>query len=252
MQVAHYHLQSSHSDIHTVFDPHSKVEKILKSFALETAKSKERFLKESAVSIVLCTKSIDIYTAENCFIHDNIGYLTYPKINKMKPITHYRLPEQKLKTIFKTLCKAVRECHKHGIAHRDIRTTNILYDIENDAIKLKGFENADFWGLSKKLSGAFGRKFYSAPETFTQHSYDGEKADMWSLGVVLHELLTGKLPFSSNNYKDYIDGNVQLCSDYKFSDSCVFLLNSLLQVNPAHRITSREIFLHPWFSPLSR
>lgn len=175
MQVAHYHLQSSHSDIHTVFDPHSKVEKILKSFALETAKSKERFLKESAVSIVLCTKSIDIYTAENCFIHDNIGYLTYPKINKMKPITHYRLPEQKLKTIFKTLCKAVRECHKHGIAHRDIRTTNILYDIENDAIKLKGFENADFWGLSKKLSGAFGRKFYSAPETFTQHSYDGEK-----------------------------------------------------------------------------
>lgn len=88
--------------------------------------------------------------------------------------------------------------HNKDIEHRDIKTQNIF--ISSDGIIRLG----DF-GISRKieknndkLKTAAGTPYFMAPETITGDSYD-EKADMWSVGVILYELITLKKPFEGQS-----------------------------------------------------
>ena len=107
-------------------------------------------------------------------------------------------PPEALKIVPK-ICEALQYAHEHGIVHRDIKPENILVD-KQGRVKIADFGIAKITGLEPKdmgLTGAqdiMGTPHYMAPEQVEQPQTVDHRADIYSLGVVFYEMLTGELP----------------------------------------------------------
>lgn len=89
---------------------------------------------------------------------------------------------------------------KRNIIHRDIKPDNILIDVRNNSARLDDFGQAKFVTPGvRHTTGGIGTPLYSAPEVDAKiPDYDGRKADIFSLGAVFYECLSGKPPFLEN------------------------------------------------------
>ena len=96
----------------------------------------------------------------------------------------------------------VQECHRYGIVHRDIKLENFLLELDNKdqsiTVKLGDFGVARVGRRGKNFSGVAGTCIAMAPEMIRNEKYS-EKVDCWSLGIILHEILTNYLPFYNEN-----------------------------------------------------
>ncbi len=106
-------------------------------------------------------------------------------------------PEQAL-AIVPPVCEALQFAHEHGIVHRDIKPENLLLD-KAGRVKIADFGIAKMIGttgqnVGESLSQPFGTPAYAAPEQRDDTSQVDHRADIYSLGVILYELLTGELP----------------------------------------------------------
>ncbi|XP_032758510.1 sperm motility kinase X-like [Rattus rattus] len=157
------------------------------------------------------------------------------------------LDEGEAQTIFLELCLAIDYIHSQNIAHRDIKAENVLLDWEGH-VKL-----ADF-GLSKRLesgeksNGFCGTAQYSAPEVFLHTPYDAIVSDMWSLGVLLHYLVIGFLPFREKGFSKikYEILSWSGCIPYYLSPDLHNALKRLMTKDPTKRPSIKEILAHPW------
>lgn len=93
--------------------------------------------------------------------------------------------------------------HNFGIAHRDIKPENVLMidSTEDSDIKLVDFGLAKTLGPNETSNEAFGTLCYVAPEILLQNAYD-KSVDLWSLGILIHLMLTGTLPFDSEDDRE--------------------------------------------------
>jgi len=105
------------------------------------------------------------------------------------------LTEKQAILIFRQLINAYKSLYENNIVHRDIKTDNIFF--KDDRLKL-----ADF-GFSKRLKypddlmqTSLGSPLYMAPEVLNNDVY-GSKADLWSCGVILYQMLFNSLPYST-------------------------------------------------------
>ncbi|XP_020204171.1 CBL-interacting serine/threonine-protein kinase 7 [Cajanus cajan] len=167
-----------------------------------------------------------------------------------KPPRRGRLPESLARRYFAQLVSALRFCHRHGVAHRDLKPQNLLLDAGGD-LKVSDF------GLSALpehlqdglLHTACGTPAYTAPEILRRVGYDGSKADAWSCGVILYVLLAGHLPFDDSN----IPAMCRRISrrDFQFppwiSRAARSLIYQLLDPNPKTRIKLENVFDNAWF-----
>ena len=161
--------------------------------------------------------------------------------------------------LFTELINGLEACHSAGVAHRDLKTENIMVN-ENWILKL-----ADF-GYSTLLKGTSGNGVlttplgtlsYAAPEILSKKPYQGSSADLFSCGVILFVLVTGKLPFGKalvydNYYRNFVR------SDYEgfwslmgpkidpVSDEFKSILNSILAYDPSQRPNIEDIKNHAW------
>ncbi|EPB75661.1 hypothetical protein ANCCEY_05252 [Ancylostoma ceylanicum] len=152
------------------------------------------------------------------------------------------------------LLQALDSLHDVGIIHRDIRPHNIvLASRDNSApLKLCGFGVAVKKTDSKeKISGGrVGVSQFMAPEVIAAEEY-GTAVDIWSSGVVLYLLLSGKLPFAGSAdqvYNDVKSGRYMLtgASWSKISEQARNLVSRMLTVDDGERITAKEALQHEW------
>eukprot|EP00794_Sanderia_malayensis_P013985 gene13985-15443_t len=162
------------------------------------------------------------------------------------------LGEERSKKFFKQLINGIDYCHRKNVVHRDLKCENIL--IHNDElIKISDFGFATRYPSGKRqttfLETFCGSYAYAAPEVLQSQKYDGRKADIWSLGVVLFAMLNGKLPFNDKNISGLLDqtkGTLRFSSKVKLSQNCQDLVRRILNPNPQKRITIVDIQRHPW------
>jgi serine/threonine-protein kinase len=111
------------------------------------------------------------------------------------------LPKDRAARITARVCEALEYIHSEGVVHRDLKPENIMVD-GDDAIKLIDFGIAGQEGSRRltfaKLSNVMGTPDYISPEQVKGKRGDG-RSDIYAVGVMLYEMLTGKMPFNGPN-----------------------------------------------------
>ena len=161
--------------------------------------------------------------------------------------------EEEARRVMQKLAEALVYCHSQGIVHRDLKPENLLYESEDEDanIKIADFGLAKLVSEADMMATACGTPGYVAPEILSGTPYD-EKCDMWSLGVILYILLCGFPPFYDENNAELFAqikaGNFDYPSPYwdDVSEGAKSLIDGLLVVDPAARLSAAEVLQHPW------
>ncbi|OWM70448.1 hypothetical protein CDL15_Pgr011924 [Punica granatum] len=133
----------------------------------------------------------DVYE-DSTHLHMVLDLCNGPDLHQLLVNAGRPFSESEAAPLFAQLMRAVAHCHRHGVAHRDIKPDNILFD-PTGRLKLADFGSADTFSAGP-LSGLVGTPYYVAPEVVAGRAY-GEKVDVWSAGVVLYMMLAGFPPF---------------------------------------------------------
>eukprot|EP00347_Sterkiella_histriomuscorum_P022236 403331192 len=175
-------------------------------------------------------------------------------LNKLGP--QRKLIERDLQTIMAQLLLAIDFMHQRNIVHRDLKLENVLLNsIEEGEFEIR---IADYGLACEILPGTLnyqkcGTPSYIAPEVLDGTGYT-TKSDLFGVGSIMYNLITGKFLFHSNNVKDLLilnrECNLQHVSEHikDISDLGRDLLIKLLYKNPNQRLNAKQALQHPWFS----
>lgn len=209
---------------------------------------------ESEVKIFLCmdhpnvTRLVDVYRDDDdlhlVMEHMKGGEL-FDRVTELK-----KFSEMEAAGAVSQILLALSYIHGFGIAHRDLKLENFLYDQEkSDHLKLIDFGFSHMWDTNTKMRATCGTLAYVAPEVLRK-SYTSQ-CDMWSVGVIAFILLAGSMPFygsEATQMENIMNGR------YKFkpekwnsvSKAARDFVQKLLQVNPEARLTARKALEHVW------
>ena len=240
---------------------------ILKALSLNDTQPK-RLNAEVIISKSLEHKNIVKYI--DAFKNDKFLILVYEYCNSgtlkqmiqfLNTETDYQIKEEKVKTIMLQLKDALKYLYENEIIHRDLKPDNILFHINSNEIVLKladfGFsrtfntDNINVLGNAPLIQTFCGTPVYMAPELLLSSTYN-IKADLWSVGIIMYEMLYGKLPYNKlhniNDLKKNIINKQILIDEKNYSSECISLLKSLLIYDPVDRINWDLFFDHCWFT----
>ena len=188
------------------------------------------------------------------FIHIVMEYI--PGDNLFKVITnkkYFKFTEKEICQIMTCLLKAVLFLHHNNIVHRDIKPENILFSVPRDfnALKLIDF------GLSiqknaKNDNRRVGTPYYMSPEMI--HGNFVYESDMWSIGVILFVMVTGKQPFRARDKEGVFEKILNAKYDKKSlekskcSNELKDLIKKTLVKDYKKRISVESALSHKWFS----
>lgn len=168
------------------------------------------------------------------------------------------LSEDTIRIFLQQIVQAMKVLQGRGILHRDLKPQNILLcrsegrrtNPVNTCIKIADFGFARHLQTNTMAATLCGSPMYMAPEVIMSQNYDA-KADLWSIGTIIFQCLTGKAPFYASTPQElrlfYETNRTLLPSIPKETSSHLrHLLLGLLQRNPKDRMTFDEFFHHPF------
>lgn len=160
--------------------------------------------------------------------------------------SHGPVSESVAQKWIQNLSEGFKVLRSKNIIHRDLKLQNILMTeaSTNAVLKLADFGMSRFLGDDLAQTW-LGTPLYMAPEMFkTKEGYDS-KADVWSLGIVLYEILTGEPPIKAQKREEIPNAQKNLKSiPNHLSPACQDLLRKLLAYDPKERISFEELFTH--------
>ena len=187
------------------------------------------------------------------FIHIVMEYLKGHDLDKIIALKNYTgFDEKNMCQIIQQLLKALYFIHSKNIIHRDIKPENVLFSNKRNysSLKLIDFGLATF---SKEDNKSVGTPFYMSPETIDGNSTF--QSDIWSVGVIVYQMITSKLPFESeerdNNKTLYKkiqtqDYDKECLNEFECSDEVKDFIFKALQKDVKLRMTTQEGLNHPW------
>ncbi|PKK25861.1 unc-51 like autophagy activating kinase 1, transcript variant X3 [Columba livia] len=168
------------------------------------------------------------------------------------------LSEDTIRLFLQQIAGAMKMLHSKGIIHRDLKPQNILLSYaggrksnpNNIRIKIADFGFARYLQNNMMAATLCGSPMYMAPEVIMSQHYDA-KADLWSIGTIIYQCLTGKAPFQASSPQDlrlFYEKNKMLMPNIPRETSSHLrqLLLGLLQRNYKDRMDFDEFFHHPF------
>lgn len=194
---------------------------------------------------------------------------------------HRGLPLPTAKSYLKQILSAVEHCHSNLVIHQDLKPENLLLTEDRSTVKLIDFGLSTTRFLEKKHEyEPTVSLFWRAPEIILRIGRHGPEVDMWSIGTLFYEMVTGSVLFEGDDEEEVLELIFKLLGtptdeswpefrslpeysdDFpKFSPKPISkwaskldplgqdLLSNLLTINPEKRITARQALAHPWFAP---
>ena len=153
------------------------------------------------------------------------------------------LEEDIARNFFRQIVTTVLACHSKGVIHRDIKDENILVDLITGKLTLIDFGSGAVLKEEGELYTDFdGTRVYSPPEWILTGKYEGGPATVWSLGVLLYDMVCGDIPWEKD--QEIIGG----CLVFKrnISDQCKELISRCLTRSQEKRIKLCSILQHSW------
>ena len=185
-------------------------------------------------------KLLDFYERSDSFIYvmerpsdckDMFDFITEKKVIK----------EDLARNFFRQIVETVLACHSKGVIHRDIKDENILMDLVTGKMKLIDFGSGAVF-KEDAYTDFDGTRVYAPPEWILHGSYFGGAATVWSLGVLLYDMVCGDIPWE----KDHQICNATLLFNRKLSPECQDLIRRCLRRDVGERMQIQEILKHSW------
>ena len=175
---------------------------------------------------------------------------------------NFNLNEIEVANIIYQISQGVKYIHKFGIIHRDLKPDNIMImsnkrNNDDIIVKITDFGFSKIVSKEEKLTEGFGTLYYAAPELIQNLPYNLE-IDVWSLGVIIYYMFTGRYPFGGKSEDEIEEKILEENVEFKdgewdfISDNVKDLIKKCLEKNPEERINIDEFISHPWFNILKK
>jgi calcium-dependent protein kinase len=189
---------------------------------------------------------------DDFYLHIMMEYLQGHDLFKIITLKDYtKIEEKDMSQIIYKLFKTLIFLHTKNIVHRDIKPENILFSNKKDYSTLRIID----FGLATqtvKDTKSVGTPYYMSPELIDGISVP--KSDVWSVGVIMYQMLTGKFPFNSSGDKNNLLDNIKKnpyntknLEEVEYSDEVKDLIAKILVKDYNKRLSSEECIKHPWF-----
>ncbi|XP_045681566.1 serine/threonine-protein kinase 33 isoform X2 [Phyllostomus hastatus] len=249
-------------------DKETETKWAIKKVNKEKAGSSAVKLLEREVNILKIVKHEHIIHLEQVFETPRKMYLVMElcEDGELKEILSKKghFSENETRWIIQSLASAIAYLHNNDIVHRDLKLENIMVkssfiDANNEMnlnIKVTDFGLAvkKHGGSEAMLQTTCGTPMYMAPEVINAHDYS-HQCDIWSIGVIMYILLCGEPPFMASSEEKLFElirkGELHFDDPVwdSISDCAKSVLKQLMKVDPAHRITAKELLDNQWLTP---
>lgn len=171
--------------------------------------------------------------------------------------------ENETRWIIQSLAAATAYLHSKDIVHRDLKLENVM--VKSSFVDANNEMNVNIkvtdFGLAVRKQGrseamlqtTCGTPIYMAPEVISAHDYS-QQCDIWSIGVIMYLLLCGEPPFVASSEEKLFElirkGELRFEAAVwdSVSDAAKSVLKQLMKVDPAHRITAKELLDNEWLT----
>jgi len=187
-------------------------------------------------------KLIDFYERTDSFIF----VMEKPENTKdlFDVITDKKFLEEDIaRNFFKQIVETVLAVHAKGVIHRDIKDENILVNLNTGKLKLIDFGSGAII-KDEAFTDFDGTRVYAPPEWILSNRYFGSPATVWSLGVLLFDMVCGDIPFEKD--EQICTGKLEFRK--QVSIACQDLVRRCLRVKLEDRIDLADIIKHPWMN----
>ena len=166
----------------------------------------------------------------------------------------FNFSERQAMNIMSQLASGVNYLHQYGIVHRDLKPDNIMITQQNEygVIKIMDFGLSKIVSPHEKMVEGYGTLSYVAPEVLLRTPYNKE-VDIWSMGVILFYMLSGRLPFRGSKEQEVAEKIVYEQLEFDEDDwetrtqKVQDLIACCLEKKAEDRIKIKDFINHPWF-----